>query len=174
MSDESQEFRGKIGKMSDQEVAEFLHEPHPIEIACLKPDGSPYITVAWQQWEDEAFWLVARERSLWAEYMKEDPRVSYVVHQWDPMVKISGEGLAEIVEEPNVGGRWTEIADRMALRYLGPDGPAYLVPTLGQPRWLIKMKPTTMKTWQGVAWARRYWVETGSGPSYEQAMGLEP
>lgn len=173
MSDESQEFRGKIGKMSAEEVAEFLHEPHPIEVACLKPDGSPYITVAWQQWEEDAFWLVGRERSLWAHYMKEDPRVSFVVHQWDPMVKIWGEGLAEIVEEPNVGGRWTEVADRMALRYLGPDGPTYLVPTLGQPRWLIKLKPTTMKTWQGVAWARRYWVETDKGPSYEQAMGLE-
>ena len=173
MADDAQEFRGKIGKMDDDEVATFLHKPLMIELACLKPDGSPYITVAWHQWEDDAFWLVARERAPWAQFMKDDPRVSFVVHQWDPMEKVWGEGEAEISEEPNVGGRWTEVADRMAVRYLGLDGPTYLVPTLGQPRWLIKINPTNVKTWQGVAWAKRYWVESDKGPGYEEAMGLK-
>ena len=173
MTEESQEFRGKIGKMSDQEVDDFLEEPHMIELACLKPDGAPYITVAWHQWEEQAFFLVVRERAPWAKYLRDDPRVSFVVHKWEPMTKVWGEGEAEIVEEPNVGGYWTDVADRMALRYLGPDGPTYLVPTLGQPRWLIKIKPTNVKTWQGVAWAKRYWIESDKGPSYEEAMGLK-
>ena len=174
MTEEGQKFRGKIGKMSDEEVEAFLHKPLMIEIACLKPDGAPYITVAWHQWEKGAYWLVVRERSPWAEYMKNDPRVSFVVHQWDPMEKIWGEGEAEIVEEPNVGGEWVGVGERMAKRYLGPDGPKYLEPTFGQPRWLIKINPTNVKTWQGVAWAKRYWVEDDKGgPSYDEAMGLK-
>ena len=31
-------------------------------------------------------------------------------------------------------------------RYLGPDGPTYLVATLEQPRWLIKINPTNVTT----------------------------
>ena len=57
----------------------------------------------------------------------------------------------------------------MSYRYLGPNGPTYLVSTLQQPRWLIKMVPSEIKTWKGVGWARRYWVAESGGPSYEEA-----
>jgi len=30
------------------------------------------------------------------------------------------------------------------------------VPTLNEPRWLLFVKPITMKTWQGVNWAKKY------------------
>ena len=56
----------------------------------------------------------------------------------------------------------------MSVRYLGPNGPTYLEPTLDQPRWLFKITPTWIQTWQGVGWAR---VE-GGGTSYEEAHGL--
>ena len=39
------------------------------------------------------------------------------------MEKILCEGVAELVEESVVGGKWVEIAEKMAIRYLGPDGP---------------------------------------------------
>ena len=50
-------------------------------------------------------------------------------------------GEAEVLEEPNIGGRWVEIARRMSLRYLGHRGPDYLVPTLNEPRWLLFVRP---------------------------------
>ena len=65
-------------------------------------------------------------------------------------------GRAEVVEEPNTGGRWVEIATAMSLRYLGEDGPKYLEPTLVEPRWLLFMRPEKRLTWQGVDWAGRY------------------
>ena len=85
------------------------------------------------------------------------------------MEKVTGDGIAELVERPNVGGQWIEVARRMAVRYLGPDGPTYLTPTLNQPRWLFRFRPTNVKTWQGVGWAKRYWVEDSGGPTYEEA-----
>ncbi len=48
------------------------------------------------------------------------------------------------------------IAERMSVRYLGPNGPEYLTATLDQPRWLIKVTPERVVTWQGVDWAKKY------------------
>ena len=39
-------------------------------------------------------------------------------------------------------------------------------------RWLFKITPAWLQTWQGVGWARRYWVEDAAGPSFEEAHGL--
>jgi hypothetical protein len=94
----------------------------------------------------------------------EDPKTLEKLH--------ASEGRAELVEEPNIGGRWVEIATRMSYRYLGENGPKYLEPTLQQPRWLFKITPLETRSWQGVGWAPHYWVEGTGGPSYEEAFGL--
>jgi len=44
----------------------------------------------------------------------------------------------------------------MAVRFLGEHGPEYLVPTYDRPRYLIKIAPTKMLTWDGVEWAKKY------------------
>jgi len=85
------------------------------------------------------------------------------------MEKIICEGVAELVEENVVEGKWVGIAEKMAVRYLGPDGPTYLVPTLNQPRWLFRLRPTKLRSWQGVGWAKSYWVNSTGGPSWEAA-----
>ena len=162
-------WRGKLGRMSHAEREAFLAQGRVMRLACLQPDGSPYITVCWHDWHDGHFWLVPRQRSRWAELLEHDGRLSFVIDDEKSMEKIIGEGVAELVETPNVGGRWVEVATRMALRYLGPDGPTYLTPTLNQPRWLFRFEPFNVKTWQGVGWARRYWVGDMGGPTYEEA-----
>lgn len=63
---------------------------------------------------------------------------------------------AVIVEEPNVGGRWVEVARTMSIRYYGENGPIYLEPTMSWKRWLIRLDPVNVKTWQGIAWPKRY------------------
>jgi general stress protein 26 len=162
-------WRGKVGGMTQEEMDIFLQYGVSMHLACLKPDGSPYMTVCWHEWRDGSFWVVPRQRSEWAQHLKNDPRVSFVVDHDKTLEKVWGEGLAELIEEPNVGGQWVEVAERMSLRYLGENGPTYLVPTLQQPRWLFRITPTRIKTWQGVGWARRYWVEETGGPTYEEA-----
>ena len=44
----------------------------------------------------------------------------------------------------------------MSIRYLGENGPKYLEPTLDKPRWLIRLEPVKLQTWQGKDWAGRY------------------
>ncbi|MGH3357887.1 MAG: hypothetical protein ACRDO7_03730 [Nocardioidaceae bacterium] len=65
-------------------------------------------------------------------------------------------GPHELVEEPNVGGGWLEIAARRCVRYLGENGPRYLEPTLDKPRWSFRLEPTSFTSWQGQDWAARY------------------
>jgi nitroimidazol reductase NimA-like FMN-containing flavoprotein (pyridoxamine 5'-phosphate oxidase superfamily) len=155
--------------MDPEEMERFLEQGVTMHLACLQADGRPYVTVCWHEWRDGSFWVVPRQRSEWATCLKNDPRVSFVVDHEKTLEKVWGEGLAELVEEPNIGGQWVAVAERMSYRYLGENGPTYLVSTLQQPRWLFRIKPTKVKTWQGVGWAPKYWVEGTGGPTYEEA-----
>lgn len=159
MSATNEAWRGKIGKLDRDELNAFLAEGIVCRIATLDADGWPYVVPAWFEWEPEAgvFWVIGREKSAWAQHMVQNPRVAITIDDdGAPYRKLQGQGLAEIVETPNTGGAWVAIARRMAVRYLGEHGADYLEPTLDKPRWLIKITPTRMQTWQGVEWAKRY------------------
>jgi nitroimidazol reductase NimA-like FMN-containing flavoprotein (pyridoxamine 5'-phosphate oxidase superfamily) len=158
-SKESGDWRGRIGTMSDQEVDAFLAEDHLSRLAVLDDRGWPYVQPIWFQWDpsERVFWIVARKKSAWAHFIVNDARVAMTVDgNTRPYKKITVQGTAELVETPNIGGRWVEIARKMALRYLGEHGPDYIVPTLDKPRWLFKINPEVMTTWQGVDWHPRY------------------
>jgi len=174
-------FRGELGGLRREQMDQFLGGNALARLSTLKPDGAPYVVPVWYQWDGDALWFVGRERSAWCRHIANDPRVAVVIdsEHSDPdesgnsveIPKVMMEGLAEVVETPNVGGKWVQVAEEMSYRYLGPNGPTYLTSTIQQPRWLIKMTPDRIKTWKGVGWARKYWVDAADGPSYEEAHG---
>jgi PPOX class probable F420-dependent enzyme len=154
-----QSWRGTIGKLAGNELDTFLEQGIVARVATLDEHGWPYVVPAWFEWDppEDSFWLVARKKSAWALHLQQNPRVALSIDdEGAPYRKFQAQGLAEIVEEPNIGGAWVEIAKRMSVRYLGEHGPDYLVPTLDQPRWLIRVRPERVRTWQGVDWARKY------------------
>ncbi len=156
---EAESWRGKIGKLDGADLDAFLSQGIVARVATLDEQGWPYVVPAWFEWEpnEGIFWLIARKKSAWATHMQNDARVALSIDdEGAPYRKLQLQGRAEIVEEPNVGGAWVEIANRMAVRYLGEHGPDYLVPTLDKPRWLIKIVPERVQTWQGVDWAPKY------------------
>lgn len=151
------EWRGKIGRMSDPEVAAYLAGRPIGKLGCLDEEGWPYVVPVWIDYAEGGYYVIPRERSVWARYLQRDRRAYLCIDEADPPYrKILVKGEARIIEEPNVGGRWVGIARRMSLRYLGEHGPEYLEPTLGEPRWLIFITPVKTMTWQGVEWHRRY------------------
>ncbi len=154
MTDES--WRGKVGVLDVDAMQAFLDEPQIARLACLDLEGWPYAVPCWQEWRDGAFWLVAREKSAWAKYLQNDGRCAITVDEGGAQRKVVGQFQAVIVEEPNIGGAWVEVAERMSTRYLGVNGPTYLAPTLDKPRWLIRLDPVKVQTWQGNDWAGRY------------------
>lgn len=154
MSGES--WRGKVGGLGTDEVAAFLAEPQLARLACLDEEGWPYVVPCWQEWDGESFWVVPRERSAWGRHLERDDRCAITVDELGSLRKVIARCRAHLVEEPNVGGQWVEIAERMSLRYLGENGPRYLDPTRDKPRWLFRLEPLRLQTWQGTDWAARY------------------
>jgi hypothetical protein len=150
-------WRGKIGRMSEEDLRAFLGGKPVCRLGCLDEAGWPYVVPTWFEYADGGYYIIPRERSAWARYVQHDGRVSLCIDENEPpQRRVLVKGEARVVEEPNVGGRWVEIARRMAVRYLGPHGPDYLVPTLGEPRWLLFVTPRETRTWQGVDWHKRY------------------
>ena len=180
----SEEYRGEMGGLEGAELDAFLASDALARVVCLRPYGAPYVVPIWYQWDGTSLWFVGRERSEWCRFMQNDPRISVVIDkehgrpdvasgEIQQIPKVIAAGRAEIIETPNVGGKWVDIASKMAVRYLGENGPSYIESTLKQPRWLIRLTPDEITTWKGVGWAKRYWVESTGGPSFEQAHGLE-
>jgi hypothetical protein len=158
MSDPQQQpsWRGKVGRMSEEEIVEFLSTDVVGRLSCLDDEGWPYVVPTWFQYRDGGYYVIPRERSAWARYLERDPRCYLVMDESGSQRKVLVRGMAERVEGPNVGGKWVEIANEMSVRYLGPKGPMYLEPTLNEPRWLFFIRPVKTQTWQGVDWPARY------------------
>jgi len=154
---EKEEWRGKVGRLTEEEMQEFLSGNPFCKIGCLDDEGWPYVVPCWFEYRDGGYYIIPRARSAWARQIQRNPRVFLCIDEetmYNRRVLVKGQ--AEVVEEPNVGGRWVEIARRMSLRYLGEHGPDYLAPTLAEPRWLLFVRPLKTTTWQGVDWAKRY------------------
>ena len=149
-------WRGKVGSLEQDELEGFLSEGQLARLACLDERGWPYVVPLWHEWDGMGFWVIPRLKSAWATYLRNDARCALTVDEAGSLRKVIVQGEAELVEEPNTGGRWVEIAERMSLRYLGENGPKYLEPTLDKKRWLFYIKPNRLWSWQGVDWARRY------------------
>jgi len=143
--------------MSEEETSRFLSGKPFCRLGCLDEAGWPYVVPCWFEYSDGGFYIIPRAKSAWARHIQRNPRVALCIDDetiYNQRVLVKGE--ATVLEEPNLGGRWVEIARRMSLRYLGELGPKYLEPTLVEPRWLLFVRPLKMTTWQGVDWAQRY------------------
>ena len=151
-------WRGKVGRLQQDELNDFLGEGHIARLACLDENGWPYVVPLWHEWDGDGFWVIPRMKSEWAKHLKNDPRCALTIDETGTLRKVIVQGEANLIEEPNVGGQWVEIAERMSVRYLGENGPKYLEPTLDKKRWLFYIQPVKLWTWQGVDWARRYKV----------------
>jgi hypothetical protein len=161
------DFMGsKPRPMSAGELNEFLQKPWIAKIACLTPDGSPYIAASWYHWDGVAFWVVPRARSEWAHFLVRDPRVHLLVDDPNPpLSKVICEGTAVVVEAA-VGpyldngemSIWNKIGTyHTGPRYLGERADEYRGPKNVEPCWTIKIVPRKIRTVRyGFQWASRY------------------
>lgn len=152
------DWMGKNGKLTPDEIKDFLAGPVVARVATIDEEGLPYITPVWEEWDGEAMWIVPRERSAWVKHIQANPMVAVsCALDVSPYSRVLMRGQAEIIEGPTtMKGKCLEIANRMAVRYLGEHGPEYLVPTYDRPRYLIKFTPTKLVSWEGVEWAQKY------------------
>lgn len=148
--------------LTTDEVDAFLRTPVIARLATVKADGAPHVVPVWEHWDGTALYVIPRERSSFVEHLRREPRVAVsCADDIDPAhARVLIEGVAEIVEGPaEMTGRMLEIANEMAERYMGPDGPRYLGRTSHRPRYLIRIMPTRITSWRGGEWHRRYIAE---------------
>ena len=146
----------KIGGLSEDELRRFLAEPWTARIATVTTDGWPYLTPVWYEYEAarRCFLIVGRERAEWVRHIRATARVA--LHVADDFraqhTRVLVQGRAEIVEgpiAPATSPRLGELTDRLSLRYLGANGPAYAARTAGRPRVLVRVVPERWRTWTG-------------------------
>ncbi len=155
--EEGDSWRDKIGGLEHTEFEAFLGEGKIARLACLDKDGWPYVVPCWYEWDGESFWVVPRLKSAWAEYLDANPKCAITIDEEGAHRKVSAQCEATKVEDPNLNGQWVSIAERMSIRYLGPNGKQFLLePTFEKKRWLFRLDPVRMWSWQGVDWAKRY------------------
>jgi PPOX class probable F420-dependent enzyme len=142
--------------MDEREIAAFLTQPIVCRLGCLDADGAPYVVPTWFDYADGGFYLVPRARADWARHLERDGRVFLCIDAAEPPYqRVLAKGVAAVVEQPNIGGRWVAIGRRMAERYRGQEGLAYIERTREEPRWLFFVRPEQITSSTG-GWAARY------------------
>lgn len=152
------EWMGKMRGLTADEIQEFLDGPIVARVATIDADGMPYITPVWEEWDGEAMWIVPRERSAFIKHILNNPKIAVsCALDSSPYTRLLMRGTAKIASGPApMEGKCLEVANRMAVRYLGERGPEYLVPTLDRPRYLLKFTPAKIVSWEGVEWHEKY------------------
>ena len=152
------EWMGKMRGLTAQEIQEFLDGPIVARIATIGADGMPYITPVWEEWDGEAMWIVPREKSAFIKHILNNPKIAVsCALDSSPYTRVLMRGTVEIAAGPSpMEGKCLEVANRMAVRYLGERGPEYLIPTMDRPRYLLKFIPSKIVSWEGVEWHEKY------------------
>lgn len=140
-------------RMSQEEIDTFLASVQNCKLACLEPDGSPYIVPVSYVYRDGGFYLGGRGRAAWCTYLQRDGRVSLSIEEGDQRVQV--KGYAELLNEPVLGmGKIEAIVRERAERQGWMD--YYTTLHTHEPMWGFFIRPRKMTSWQGGGWAKRY------------------
>ncbi len=158
------------GPLSAAELEEFLAQPLLLRLACVRPDGWPYIVPLWYAWHDRKFFVVGRERAIWVAYVQREPRVGILIDEEARRHRrVQMTGTAAVVEGPVRRGdgteRWHRIDELLVARYMADEqGRAYAQLTAERPRFLVEITPSQITSWRGGPWHRRYYTTDPTAP----------
>ncbi len=151
------------GPLGPAELDEFLAGSWLCKLACLRPDGWPYVIPLWYVWQDRKVYVIGRERAAWIAYLRADSQVSLVIDEEAARHRrVQMRGHAAIVEGPvSLAGRserWRRVAATMTARYMADArGQAYARRTAERPRYLVEIEPLEIVSWRGGEWHPRYY-----------------
>jgi nitroimidazol reductase NimA-like FMN-containing flavoprotein (pyridoxamine 5'-phosphate oxidase superfamily) len=158
------------GPLSAAELDEFLTDPLLLKLACLRPDGWPYVIPLWYAWHERKLYVVGRERAAWVEFIRQNERVGVLIDEEARRHRrVQMTATARIVEGPalraNASSRWREIGRGLTARYMADQqGQAYASLTADRPRVLVEIEPIQITTWRGGPWHRRYYADPNAAP----------
>ena len=135
--------------MSEDEIADFVVKSRTGTLATVGPDGQPHLTAMWYAVVDGEIWLETKAKSQKAVNFKRDPRVSFLIEDgqtYDTLRGVSFEGIAEIVDDPDVSHR---VGVSVFERYTGPysDEMKPMVDQMMHKRIGVRIIPRRTRSW---------------------------
>jgi nitroimidazol reductase NimA-like FMN-containing flavoprotein (pyridoxamine 5'-phosphate oxidase superfamily) len=158
------------GPLSPAELDEFLTQPLLLRLACVRPDGWPYVVPLWYAWYKRKLYVVGRERAVWIAYLRREPRVGVLIDEEERRHRrVQMIATASVIEGPVRRGkgseRWRRIDEQLVAHYMADEpGRAYAQLTAERPRFLIEITPAQITSWGGGPWHRRYYSAEPAAP----------
>ncbi|MCU1452410.1 MAG: class probable F420-dependent enzyme [Acidimicrobiales bacterium] len=95
--------RRDLIRMTDDEVQQFLHGRHTMNVATFNHDGSIHLVAMWYGFVDGDPMFETFAKSQKVQNLRRDPRVTVLIEDGDSYEELRGlelVGTAEIVEDP--------------------------------------------------------------------------
>jgi nitroimidazol reductase NimA-like FMN-containing flavoprotein (pyridoxamine 5'-phosphate oxidase superfamily) len=156
--------------LSPAELEAFLAQPLLLKLACLRPDDWPYIVPLWFTWFERKLYVVGRERAVWVDYIRREPRVGVLIDEEARRHRrVQMTATAAVVEGPvpraQGSALWRQLDQSLVARYMSDaPGQLYAELTADRPRYLVELTPAQVTTWSGGPWHRRYYQASPAAP----------
>jgi PPOX class probable F420-dependent enzyme len=92
-------------RMSDAEIADFLHGRHSMTMCTLNPDGSIHAVAMWYGFVGDKIAFETKRKSQKIKNLQRDPRITCLVEDGETYEELRGVsivGTASIVEDPDL------------------------------------------------------------------------
>jgi hypothetical protein len=133
--------------LEKDQINEFLQGPWAARLACIRPDGSPHVIPVWQEWDGNAFYILAWNGSQWAEFVRKNPNISLTIDEpWLPLRRVVARGEIFPLSDMPLD-KQHRLINRLTERYLGQ---AASEDFSKQVETIFRFKPTTQRGWKGL------------------------
>ncbi len=132
-------------RMTPDDGAEFLRQPHIGVLASLRRDGRPYTVPVWFLHEDGAFWITGTYERVWCKQLLADPRASLCIEAMAPVAGHVGvDGTVAAHELP--GFDIWPTCRRLVDKYVAPDQrDAFFANMRTEHRLLFRLTPEVVR-----------------------------
>jgi PPOX class probable F420-dependent enzyme len=121
----------------------FLDEPLVAVLATLRADGTVLLSPVWHEWREGGFHVWVEAENVKARRLRRDPRATIVVAESDaPLRGVEVRGSARFIEEGV-----TDIARRIATRYVGEDDATTDTEALRGADVIVRIEPGNLRAW---------------------------
>lgn len=142
-------------RMSADDRAQFLRQPHVGVIATLRRDGRPYTVPVWWLYDEaeDVVWLTGTYSRVWCRQLMKDGRISLCIEAAAPLSgHVEVDGDAEVLGPPQFD-IWP-ISRLLAEKYVGRGDPsraeqveAFFANMQTEPRLLVRITP---QVWRAI------------------------
>ena len=121
----------------------MLEEPLLAVLATLRGDGSVLLSPVWHEWRDGGFNVWVEADNVKVRHLRRDPRATIVVAESEaPLRGLEVRGSVGFIE---VGV--SEIARRIATRYIGAEDAATDTDAMRGADVILRLEPGALRVW---------------------------